>query len=166
MASFPVPTIGGTFGIQPDQELVRVMNRSGARVVGDLVMFDLHQTDAASTTFDVGATTSGFSNVILPATIGMQHGYFGIVTVAAADDAAMTVCVRGLVQAIVVGANLVDEEADRLAAVNGQDNLDSDVQAAGEKLLAIPLEATASGSAETIWVLFDGIHGFGQGAGL
>ncbi len=162
--SFPFPVIGGTFGAQPDQELVRVMNRSGARVVGDLVQFDLHQTDAASTTFTNGATTSGLANVILPATEGLLYGWFGIVTIAGADNAAITICVRGKVRALVTGANLADEEADWLSAQNGQDTIDTDVASGGEKILGVPLEATAGATAEMIWILFNGIEGFGNGA--
>ena len=164
MTSFPVSTIG-MLGLSPDQQLVRVMNRTAAAAtVGNLVMFDLHQTDAASTTFTTGATTSGLANVIVPATEGLLYGWFGIVTQGGADNAEIEVCVRGKVQALVTGTNLADEEADWLSGINAQSTIDTDVASGGEKILGVPLEATAGATAESIWILFNGIEGFGSGA--
>ncbi len=158
--TFPFPRVGATLGAQPDQDLVRVMNRTGATFeVGSVVMFDLHSVAAESTTFTVGATTSVLVNVIEPVALGLKHGWFGIVTIAAANDAVLTVCVRGMVQALIVNSPAL---IDVLSAEASELTLDADLPVAGEKIIAIPMETGGAGPT-LLWVLFNGIEGFGSG---
>ncbi|UCC71263.1 MAG: hypothetical protein JSV86_12820 [Gemmatimonadota bacterium] len=162
--TWPTPD-GLPLGLQPDVEKVRVINRSAAtRAVGDVVMFDLEATDGDVSTFRPGDENSIFANVILPATAGLRNGWFAIVTEGGADNAEMTVAIRGVVKANVSGLNAA-ALTDELAAVNGQDTLDSDAVAAGERVIGRPLETTAGGTEEQIYVLFNGIEGIAPGTG-
>lgn len=158
--TWPVARIGGPIGIQPAKECVDVMNRTGTTLVlGDLVMFDLHSTETGDNII-VGDTNSVFTNVIVPATLGLTHGFFGVVTDlksgAGADNTEVEVCVRGIVDARVASATAVTAV---LIAANASDALDDTAGIAGQKILGIPLEASTA--ADTILVLFDGIYGFG-----
>lgn len=159
MSNFPFPRVGGTLGAQPDQELVRVINRSAVTLaVGDLCMFDLHSISAETTDFVNGSTASVLASVIVPLTLGLTHGWFGIVTIAGILDTEVTVCVRGKVLASTINSPAL---VDILTAENGLVTLDADAPVAGEKILAIPLE-TGGATAELNWVLFNGIEGFGS----
>jgi hypothetical protein len=161
------------WGLQTAAVDFAVTNRSGDRAVGDLVMLDVGSSDAATTTFAEGAEAGAFANVILPAeaatgsanAFALQWGIFGVVVReleggGLLDNTKMIVRFRGTVQANVSGAaqTLAGEP---LIAVGAQDHLDADAVAA-EKVLGITLEATVDGTEELVWVLFDGISGFGN----
>lgn len=160
--------VAPALGFQPSEIDVTLMNRSGARVVGDIVMLDFGQSDAAVDSIEPGDSGSVFANAILPTeaatgsanALALQWGVFAIVLRAAADDAPMLVRMRGIVDAIVVGT-AATALGEPLVAVASQDNLDSDV-VAGDKVLGICLTATAGAPAELVPVLFDGINGFGN----
>lgn len=170
------PIQGGT-GLRIWQETAVVWNRGGAGiVVGDLLMFDMQDTDAGTTTtLDENAEGYHLSNVILPATAGLgglagaatTFGlgfWFGVVVDlmgnAGADDKKLKVCVRGRLKAktnnsaILFGSPLVGS--------NGVKTLKLfDAAAPGNKILAIAQQANAS-TAGSYTVLFNGIEGWGQ----
>lgn len=159
--TWPVAEAGAPRGLQPDQQLVTVINRSGgARVVGDVVMFDLDAGDADTTDYVSGSENSVFTNVILPETTHLRDGWFAIVTDlrtgAGADNTEMTVCVRGRVTALIGSAA---SKGAALIAANGVDSLDDTAGTAGQKIIGKLLVPTTG--AATAEVIFNGIEGFG-----
>jgi len=154
----------GPLGLQPsDRMTARVVNNTGsATLVGELVMFDMALAGDA-TNFRDGDALSAYTSVRTPATAGLLGFWFGICLEAVADGAEMEVVLKGRVPALVKGTNAA-ALGDALSALNGDEELDSDVIAAGEKILGFPEETSAAGTAELIDIIFNGIEGFGNGA--
>jgi hypothetical protein len=153
-------------GLRIDNQYAEgVFNRTGAAVeYGDLVMFDLARAQAETTSDTIGAETSVFSNFVVPATVGLLHGLFGIVVEEAgiADNAAGRLLIRGIYDSayIIMGSGNLARNIP-LVAINGSHDLDG-VVAAGEKYLAISMDtATTPTTHVRKKVLFDGIYGFG-----
>lgn len=143
-----------------------VWNRTGGvAAVGDLVMFDIADTQGETTTTLVeGAEANAYSNVITPTTAGIgavggHSGYFfGIVLVAGADNAKITIRTQGIVPAAISSAAVTI--GSLLVGANATTTLVAASTTAGVKRLAVAREA--NGSAAGIFsVLFDGINGFG-----
>lgn len=145
---------------------VKAYNRTGATLaLGDVVVFDMTQSDAACSSITNGGGTGIFENLITPATAHLGVYPCGIVVNllggAGADDALVEVRVQGIVDALVEGTD-AGAAGDLCFLSNAQRQLNSDA-AANERAVALLLEATASGTAATAKVWFDGINGVGIG---
>lgn len=157
-------------GFSPKSEDCRVWNRSGARVKGDVVMFDVTDQDIGTDTDTAeGDATNAYANVVLPATIGIGSlsgaanyhpgSIFGVVLDdTAADDTAMNIRVKGFVEVSVTNAAATIGVG--LFPANGVSTLTANV-AAGVKCLALLRQANAS-TAGVYPCLFDGVNGFGH----
>jgi hypothetical protein len=160
------PSCGPGVGLFFANEDTVVWNRTGAATaVGDLVMFDIADTQAETdTTLTEGSDSSTFGNVIQPTTAGIGavggHGgyFFGIALEAVADNAKCKVRIRGIVPANLSSAAVTI--GSMLVGANAASTLVAASTTAGVKRLAIAREANGS-AAGTFSVLFDGINGFG-----
>lgn len=162
------PSGGPGVGLFFANEDCVVWNRTGAATaVGDIVMFDIADTQTeTTTTLTEGDDASPYANVIQPTTAGIgvlgagaHTGYFfGVAMDVAADNAKCKVRVRGIVparcdtSAILLGSTLHCTNASSALTL---------AATAGFKRLAIAREATG-GNAGNYSVLFDGINGFGS----
>jgi hypothetical protein len=150
--------IGGPGGYQPEVEEIRAINRTGSAIVqGQVVQLDLANSDGDVSDNSIGATTSGFRNVIAPAaaTPGrILAVYLG--TASLADNAEGLFAVSGKVKA------LVQKNSGSIAAGNGlvastSGYFDAD-SSAGDVICAVALEAaTDPSTAQLKDVLFDGV---------
>lgn len=153
-------TVGGPLGIQPENWDLLVINRSGDRILGDLVALDINAADADVSNFVIGDDNAITANAVLPVTAVLDHGIFGVVIGGTlTDNGRMRIRIEGFVEANVVGTNAA-ALVDKLVATNAADTLNSD-GAAGSKIVAKPLETSAGASAELIWVWIRGYHGWG-----
>lgn len=161
--SFFLPTAGPGDGLFPADYIVIATNRTAdATVAGEVVMFDLAQSNAAVDnsipgSSDASGNNSAYNNFIDPAITGpfIKHYFYGLVLDVLAVGAAGRVLVRGrgtahCATATAVGTALV---------ANADGEMDVATGATDTKVLAI---AEAADTALFAPVIFDGIHGFGS----
>lgn len=145
----------------PERTDVRVTNRCGATVaVGDIVLLDHGQADAASTTNAPGLPTAGVANIINPATAYLAHGIFGVVLRGALDDQPTVVRLKGYCDNVsMLAATTLD---DKIVARNGARTgaIGAGATDPNSKVLFIPLTVTGGAGLTDGW--FNGIEGFGQ----
>jgi len=154
-------------GIAPASNFdVWVFNRSGATLaVGDVVQFDMNQSQAETTSVVEGAEASIWANVIDPVAtatgVGIGAGsFYAVALESIADNAEGKVRVRGKCQAYVIAASGSVAIGDPLVCA-ASNNLDL-IEAAGEPYHAIALSAATTPTARTlIDVMFDGIGNTG-----
>ncbi len=140
-------------GLEPLNMDVNVTARKSV-VAGEVLMFDMAQSDGAVASATIGATDSAWRNVIAPTAAGLAAGYPLCVALAIiADNAAGTVRVRGVVDADLAGTNVL---GDQLVATTGGD-LARALSGVGERVVAWALAAGATEQS----VYFDGFGGFG-----
>ena len=165
-----MPTIRTTVqpptGLQIQDIDVTAYNRtSNTLAVGDVVVFDMIQSDAATTGIENAGGTGIFENLITPASTHVDVYPCGIVVGllggAGANDTKVKVRVQGIVDALVEGTN-AGAAGDLCLLANGQRQPNTDVFA-GQRPVGLLLEATASGTAASAKVYFDGINGVGIG---
>lgn len=159
--------VNNPLGVSPGPpDKAWVYNRTGAaRAIGDVVMLDIAQTATETTGTGFNDAAGIWANVVLPATAGLPHGIFavvsGLLSGAGADNALMEVTFISPK----IGVNVVGTDAaaayEALSPRNGADTLNSDANSASEKLVGIALGASAGSSEELIDVMFNGWHPFG-----
>jgi hypothetical protein len=162
------PTSGPGVGLFFAEQDVWAWNRTAATLTpGEMVMFDLTDTDGdTTTTLTEGADGSTFANVISPSTAGIgglaggaNHPgfFFGIVLTGGADNTKVQLRMRGIVRASLTSAAATIGVG--LVGANSVRTLTATV-AANNKVLGIVREANGS-AAGLFSILFDGINGFG-----
>ena len=152
------PIAGSASGLWFDEYIVSATNRSGATTAkGEIVMFDLAQSDGDVSNGTPGAEASGYTNYIDPSVADALTSYFfGIAVDSIADNAVGRILVRGRVNARVAAACVAGSAL--MPAANGEMLIRTG--ASDGKIVAIAEtdDATVTNYAD---VLFDGIHGFG-----
>ena len=148
-----------TLGIDPQNIDVKVTMRGGTAAAGDVLVFDLDATDAAVTSGVPGTMASIWSNVRAAAAAeiaGQSSAFVCVALEAMADDAEGMVRIHGIVDAFVIGAagSMAVGTQLVLAASNNADI----VQATGERIIGIGLEAVASPTTRTLGSIY--INGF------
>ena len=146
----------------------RVIVRGGNKVLGDVVQLDLALTDAATTTNTVAATTSGFVNVVTPASAMLPHGLFGVLEENTNDDQKGYAVFEGFCFAYLIKSSGNIAPGDALC-VTTAGTLSPD-GALGRKYVAFycPLDGSTLSSPSTrtlarVW--FSGLNGIGTHAG-
>jgi len=139
-------------GFEPESSDCRATNRTGAALArGQLVQFDLANTDGDVSNNTIGDANGGFANVISPQAADLDHGVFGIVLDenAVADNKVCRVCLCGVVQALVhdTSASSTTDivKGTPLGGNATEEALDS-VVSAGDRVLAQALEDTVDAS--------------------
>jgi len=152
------PIAGKATGLWFDAYIVTATNRSAATTgKGEIVMFDLAQSDGDVSNGTPGAVASGYTNYIDPSVADALTSYFfGIALESIADNAVGQILVRGRVNAK-VHADTVAGSA-LMPAADGTMILRTG--ASDGKIVAI---AETDDSAVTNYadVVFNGIEGFG-----
>lgn len=140
-------------GLDPINVDVNVTVRK-AVTVGEVLMFDMAQSDAAVGSATIGASDSAWRNVIAPTAAGLAAGYPLCVALAIiADNASGSVRVQGIVAADLAGTNVLGDQL--VATTSG--TLARALSGVGERVVAW---AMAAGATEQS-VYFDGLNGFG-----
>lgn len=155
--------LGLSYG--PDED-VTVYNRSGAALAeGDVVQFDLNQSQSETDAIIENDDGSILANVIDPVATasGVAIGagsMYAVAQEAIADNGKGRVRVRGRTQAYVIAASGSIAIGDPLV-IAASNNLDL-IEAAGEPYHAIALEAVTTPTTRTLAdVYFEGRHNFG-----
>lgn len=146
------PTAGPGPGIWPDNDEVVVTARE-AVTAGDLVSFNILNTDGAVSNNIVGDPASGLSNVLVGEVTDVTESIVGVALEDIADNAQGRVQIAGVTPATVVNGGTAAGEP-LTAGVDGAMALAVDAQT----IWAYDLDGTDPGR-----VLLDGINGFGQG---
>ena len=152
----------------PEYEDIIVTNRTTTAVaVGDFEMLDHFQSDVASTTNTVGASTAGLANIVVPLLAAggavVETGIFCVVMQGAADDAKTRVRLRGYVPtltcsgSVTLATSVIGPETGVETGVILAVGTTSTAAARPHKVVFIPL----TGGTATPDGWFDGIHGFG-----
>ena len=154
-------------------------NRSGStRVPGDLVVFTLQNSsditsDGFTATSDPGQPGYYLASFVAPAAADTRCQYYGIVQDTVADLGTARVLVKGMTQAKVInnsGATSIGAGLGCVAISSNAYYLDArggnNSATASRKILAITLEDYSASSItptsiKGIYVLFDGLNGFG-----
>lgn len=145
-------------GLEGWAQKCRVVKRGGAGVVGDVVMFDMAQSDSAVTSNQAGKPEGGVASVIKPVDSNgeLKFAQFAILLEAAADDGEALAQYGGRCKAYVIKASGNIAAGDPLG-VDTNGNLTADT-ASGDKIVARAAEdVTAPASRTLADVLFDGI---------
>lgn len=144
-----------TDGLQIINEDVRVTARDGGFAAGEVVMFDLFESES-------NGAAAALAEVVQPTAPGIiGGGIFAVCLAAIADNAVGTVRVRGLVSGLCIAVSGDIDPGDRLT-VSVAGNLDI-VAIVGEKYVAISRDSLTTPTTATLGdVLFDGINGFGR----
>lgn len=144
-------------GLAFENDIVTAIGRV-ATVVGQVVAFDITQSDGDVSNSNFSDENSGLGNVIQPVTANL-HGWIGVVVQGAAADSKCRVQVRGRVAAsCTAGAGGVDP-GDPLTAANADD--DFVVGTLGtDKIVGIAAGTVAATSTAIIDVDLDGINGW------
>jgi len=151
--------VAHSLGVSFVNEVVRVIVRGGARAAGDVVQFDLAQSDAAVTNNIPGDPASGLCNVVTPTAAGAAgRSILAVVKdQSIPDDGKGYVSIRGDVYAYCVGAVSV---GDPLYAQDGETDLTAS-GAPGDRAVAEALESVAGVDRRLVRVRFDGVYGCG-----
>lgn len=150
-------------GLESWEQKCRVVMRGGAGSKGDLVMFDIANSDAAVTTNQAGVAESGLSSVIAPVNAQANYAQYAVLLEDIADDQEGEALYRGAVNAAcvrVVGTTNI-AAGDPLTADDS--GLRSDV-VTGDKIIARAAEDITITTADTAVlgnVIFDGIYPIG-----
>ncbi len=142
-------------GLQPQNRDVRVFARTTV-TAGEVLMFDMAQSDGETGSATIAASDSCWRNVINPTPQGLAAGYpLCVAPDAITDNAKGVVRVQGVVSAQLAGTNVI---GDQLIATTGG-TLAKAVSGTGERVVgwALANGATAQN------VYFDGLAG-GMGA--
>ncbi len=140
-------------GLDPLNLDVNVTVRKSV-TVGEVLMFDMAQSDGAVASATIGATDSSWRNVIAPTAAGLAAGYPLCVSLAIiADNAAGSVRVRGVVAADLAGTNVLGDQL--VATTSG--TLARALSGINQRVVAWALVAGATEQS----VYFDGFGGFG-----
>lgn len=155
--------LGLSFG--PDEDVI-AYNRSGAELaIGDVVQFDLNQSQSETDSIAENDSGSILANVIDPVAtasgVGIGAGsIYAVAREVIADNAKGTMRVRGVCNAFVIAASGSIAIGDPLVCA-ASNNLDL-VEAAGEPYHAIALEAATTPTTRVLKkVYFEGRHNFG-----
>jgi hypothetical protein len=153
------PTVQNGIGIGPGKYDARVFARGQAFALGDVVQFDLAQSDDATTNSIVGDPASGFANVILPTANGAAgRSVLAVCLEAIALGQKGRVRVRGQCPVMCAGAVTV---GDDLCAASGAEELSTSA-GAGDRYIARAVETVAGSSRRLVLCDFDGVYGFGS----
>jgi hypothetical protein len=148
------------FGFEPTRTTIIATPRIAA-AKGDILQFDIGQSDGDVTNFQVGSPNGAFANLIAPTAAGVKSGVFALALEDVAADKQGNFLLSGVVEGKVIRASGSVAAGDPLVAVAASPNADG-VLAAGEKYVALALEAkTTPTSAVACWMWFDGLDGFG-----
>lgn len=132
---------------------VRVTVRKSV-TVGEVLMFDLAQSDGAVSNATLFDAASAWRNVIAPTAQGIAAGYPLCVSLEViADNATGSVRVKGIVAADLAGTNVIGDQL----AVTSAGTLARALSGVGERVVAWALVAGATEQS----VYFDGLGGFG-----
>lgn len=136
---------------------------------GEVMMFDIANSDTAVTSNTVGLSTSGFANIIDPTTELEEKGIFCVALADFADNAEGWVRVYGIVDAMCHTEDTQDLAAGEMMYLDFSvevHSLTADLPASTDnnKYIAISLEAqTTDPTTPTRYsVWFNGIDGFGH----
>jgi hypothetical protein len=155
------PATANSLGLGNHPIRARVIARGASFNRGDVVQFDLAQTNSATTNNLVGSDASGLVNVITPTTSGVQSGILAVCTQDISQNQRGYVVLRDVIEAFVIKSAGSIAVGDRLVAINASSDLDG-TDAAGERWTAIAFEAATTPSTHIRkLVAFDGINGFG-----
>ena len=151
----------GRLGLAVINEDTTIIMRGGNANAGDVLQFDLAQTDGNVTNNVPGHQSSGLVNVIAPTAGGVAGGSFlCFALVAINQDEAGLVRLTGIGSAFCIRASGSISPGDKLVATTSK-NLDG-ILADGERIMAIAQETVTTPTSRTLAVvLFDGIRGFG-----
>lgn len=138
-------------GLQIQNVDVRVIARTTV-TVGEVLMFDIGQTDAAVSSATLQASAGCWRNVINPTAAGMAAGYpLCVATEAITDNLTGIVRVQGIVAADLAGTNVIGDQL--VATTSG--NLARALSGVGQRVVAWALVAGATEQS----VYFDGLSG-------
>lgn len=145
----------GDNGLAPQNRDVRVTVRTTV-TAGEVLMFDMAQSDGDVASATIGASDSCWNNVINPTAAGLAAGYpLCVAPAAITDNASGIVRVQGVVSAQLAGTNVIGDKLVATTAGTLARTLDNtDQRVVGWALVA---GATAQN------VYFDGLSG-GMGA--
>ncbi len=152
----------GQLGLIVINEDTTILMRGGNAGAGDVLQFDLAQTNVHVTNNVPGHESSGYVNVIAPTAGGVAGGSILCVALAAInEDEPGLVRLSGIVTAFTLDSSGNIVPGDKLVAAVTKD-LDNDTPAIGERFIAICQVTVTGPSTRTLGtVLFDGIRGFG-----
>ena len=159
-------TAQGPLGVQLDRLVVKARNdKGGAITAGDLVQFG----NTSGISVDPSDVNWFLGVVIAPVALYNSYGIFGIAQEDIASGETGEVLVRGYAQANVIednggtpGAGAVGTKLSPAGGANLDVLSGPNDAGAGDKVVAIGLEAVADITVEEkVWVLFEGLHGFG-----
>ena len=152
----------GQLGLIVINEDTTIIMRGGNASAGDVLQFDLAQTDDNVTNNVPGHLSSGYVNVIAPTAGGVAGGSilcFALTAINEDEPGPVRLTGIGLVFCIKGSGNIVP--GDKLVATTSKD-LDGNTPTIGERYLAICQTTITGPSSRTLGtVLFDGIRGFG-----
>jgi len=166
----------------PETEIIYVTNRTGSAVaIGDVEMLDTIRSDAASTTNQIGVSTGGLGNIVVPIYDVATHphtlscGIYGVVLDAVGDDVKCRLALRGKLDtvrcdttvstgnnvALLTDVGIAGDGAEAAVIVSVQYDLDGadGLGVIARKIIFLPL--TARTGAGTTDGFFDGMNGFG-----
>lgn len=145
---------------------VEVMNRTGGtREIGDVVMFDVTQSQAevsgSSTKLQYGSKTSIWANVVPPATAQIDYGLFAVVTRGGADNTQIRVKVSGITPTKVSATTATTATIGAAGIVlNASHALGVIAASPSDKPIGIILEAAGTTATVLKSTLIDGINGW------
>lgn len=138
-------------GLQVQNLDVTVIARKTV-TAGELLMFDIGQTDGAVSSATLGLSTSCWRNVIGPTAAGIAAGYpLCVATAAIVDNEAGTVRVQGIIAADLAGTNVIGDQLIPTTA----GNLARALSGVGQRIVGWALAAGATEQS----VYFDGLSG-------
>lgn len=138
-------------GLQIQNLDVNVIVRKSV-TAGEVLMFDMAQSDAAVGSATLSASNSSWRNVIAPTAAGIAAGYpLCVATAVIADNAAGVVRVQGIIAADLAGTNVI---GDKLAATTSG-NLARALSGVDDRVVGWALVAGATEQS----VYFDGLSG-------
>ncbi len=151
----------GRTGIVILNEDTQIIMRGGDAGQGDVLQFDLAQTNANVTNNVPGDMSSGFANVVAPTAGGVAGGSILCVALTAINQDEMgPVRLSGLVSAFTIDSSGNIVPGDKLVATTAK-NLDNDTPTIGERFLAICQATVTTPSTRTLAVVLFDYRGFG-----
>jgi len=160
----------------PDPIDILVTNRTGSAVaVGDVELLDRIRSDGDSTTNQVGVSTGGICNIVVPVYDLTTHPHtlscdiVGVVQQAAADNARCLFRLKGRCDAVSVSGTvvlltsvgLVGDGTEAAVVADAHIAIDGNAQATliARKVVFLPLTARTGAGTTDGW--FNGVEGFG-----